>query len=156
MNGYMRPVSGQRLGKHVPAATVTHSKGEKGCCLLGPRRGVLKKRIWATSLLSSAREVVSQLKVSRWDCGRHYPSTRDVLEPPFPLDSVPCHYCRCAFCSELHGSGHPWWQQQWQISPDCLTVAQLPARERIQLILIGVLPRLRNSDEKLHSWGRWT
>jgi hypothetical protein len=46
----------QRLGKHVPAATVTHATGETGCCLRGPRRGVIKKRIGATSQLSSARE----------------------------------------------------------------------------------------------------
>jgi hypothetical protein len=25
MGGYIKPVSGQRLGKHVPAATVTHA-----------------------------------------------------------------------------------------------------------------------------------
>jgi hypothetical protein len=39
---YIRPVSGQRLGKHVPAATVKHAKGETGCCLRGPRRDVIK------------------------------------------------------------------------------------------------------------------
>jgi hypothetical protein len=42
MGGYIRPISGQRLGKHIAAAT-----GETGCCLRGPRRGVTKKRIGA-------------------------------------------------------------------------------------------------------------
>jgi hypothetical protein len=28
------------LGKHVPAATVTHATGETGCCLRGPCRRV--------------------------------------------------------------------------------------------------------------------
>jgi hypothetical protein len=45
MGGYIRPVSGQRLGKHIPEATVTHSTGKTGCYLRGPRRGVIKKRI---------------------------------------------------------------------------------------------------------------
>jgi hypothetical protein len=30
MGGYIRPVSGQRLGKHVPVATVTHAEGKRG------------------------------------------------------------------------------------------------------------------------------
>jgi hypothetical protein len=45
----MRPASKQRLGRHVPAATVTHAAGEKGCCLGGPPRGVIKKRTRATN-----------------------------------------------------------------------------------------------------------
>jgi hypothetical protein len=31
VSGYSRPVSGQRLGKHVPAATDTHATEETGC-----------------------------------------------------------------------------------------------------------------------------
>jgi hypothetical protein len=44
IGGYVRPVTGKRLGKHVPAATATHTTGETGCCLRGPRRGVIKRR----------------------------------------------------------------------------------------------------------------
>jgi hypothetical protein len=59
MGGYIRHVSGQRLGKHVPAATVTRETEETGYCLCGPRRGVIKKRTGATSsveLCKAARE----------------------------------------------------------------------------------------------------
>jgi hypothetical protein len=49
----MRPVSRQGLGKHVPAATVTHTTGGNGCC---PCQEDLKKRTGAASELSSARE----------------------------------------------------------------------------------------------------
>jgi hypothetical protein len=35
MGGYTRPVSGQRLGKHVPAAKDTHAT-EEWRILLGP------------------------------------------------------------------------------------------------------------------------
>jgi hypothetical protein len=31
MGGYSRPVTGQRLGKHVPAAKVTHATEETEC-----------------------------------------------------------------------------------------------------------------------------
>jgi hypothetical protein len=44
---YIRTVSGQRLGKHVPAATVSHATGETGCRLRGPRGGFKKKQNWA-------------------------------------------------------------------------------------------------------------
>jgi hypothetical protein len=47
----MRSVSGQRLGKHVPAVTVTHATEETGCYLRGPRREVIKKRAGATRQL---------------------------------------------------------------------------------------------------------
>jgi hypothetical protein len=30
MGGYIKPVSGQRLGKHVAAATVMHAMGKRG------------------------------------------------------------------------------------------------------------------------------
>jgi hypothetical protein len=30
MGGYIRPISGQRLGKHVPATTVTYATGKQG------------------------------------------------------------------------------------------------------------------------------
>jgi hypothetical protein len=46
MVGYIRPVSGQRLGKHVPATTVTHAAG---CCLRGPCKVVINKRTGAIS-----------------------------------------------------------------------------------------------------------
>jgi hypothetical protein len=60
MDGYIRSVSGQRLSKHVPAETVTHAMGETVCCLRGPRRGVIKKRIEATSsVLESWRNDLS-------------------------------------------------------------------------------------------------
>jgi hypothetical protein len=42
-NGVIEPVSRQRIGKHVPAATVKRSTMEKVCCLHGPRRRVKKK-----------------------------------------------------------------------------------------------------------------
>jgi hypothetical protein len=48
-NSVVQPVSRQRIGKRVPAAMVTHATGETGCCLRGPRRGVIKKRTGATS-----------------------------------------------------------------------------------------------------------
>jgi hypothetical protein len=38
-----------QLGKHVSAGTVTHATAERGCCLRGPRRGIIKKRIGITS-----------------------------------------------------------------------------------------------------------
>jgi hypothetical protein len=43
MGRYIKPVSGQRFGKHVPAAMVTRTTrgGETGCCLRGPRLGVV-------------------------------------------------------------------------------------------------------------------
>jgi hypothetical protein len=58
MDNYIRPVSGQRLGKHVPSAKVTHASGggEMRCCLRGLRRGVKNKKTGATNQLSSARE----------------------------------------------------------------------------------------------------
>jgi hypothetical protein len=31
MGGYTKPVSGQRLGKNVPAAKITHEMGETEC-----------------------------------------------------------------------------------------------------------------------------
>jgi hypothetical protein len=53
----MRPISEQRLGKHVPAATVSNSTGVTGCCLRRPPRGVIKRlELGKTSRLSSARE----------------------------------------------------------------------------------------------------
>jgi hypothetical protein len=58
MNGYIRPVFGQRLGKHVPAATVTPATVETGCYLRGPRRGVIKKRTGATSSVDSWQSVL--------------------------------------------------------------------------------------------------
>jgi hypothetical protein len=53
MGGYFRPVSGQRLCKHVPAATVTPTTGETGYCLRGLRRGVKKKIVEAGSNTST-------------------------------------------------------------------------------------------------------
>jgi hypothetical protein len=44
MGGCIRHVTGQRLGKHVSVATVTHATGETGCCLHGPRRGDMRER----------------------------------------------------------------------------------------------------------------
>jgi hypothetical protein len=41
--GYTREVSGQRLGKHVPAATDTNATIEEPCFLCGPCRGVIIK-----------------------------------------------------------------------------------------------------------------
>jgi hypothetical protein len=56
-SGVMQRVYRQRIGKHVPAATVTHTAGETGCCLRGPRRGIIKKRrIGQPVQLRSARE----------------------------------------------------------------------------------------------------
>jgi hypothetical protein len=43
MGGYIRLVSGQRLGKDVPAAIVTHATGETGCSICVPRRDVIKR-----------------------------------------------------------------------------------------------------------------
>jgi hypothetical protein len=51
MGCYIGPVSGQSLGKHVLAATVTHPTGETVCGLRGPRREFRQ-----TVQLSSARE----------------------------------------------------------------------------------------------------
>jgi hypothetical protein len=58
MGGYIRPDAGQRLGKHVPAATVTHGTGETGCCLRGPRRGDIKEKIGATSSVDNWQSVL--------------------------------------------------------------------------------------------------
>jgi hypothetical protein len=46
MGGYIITVSGTRLCKHVPAATVTHATGETVCCLSGPSRGCAKSHNW--------------------------------------------------------------------------------------------------------------
>jgi hypothetical protein len=43
MGGYTRLVSGQRLAKHVPAATDTHATKQTGVLLCGPRRDVISK-----------------------------------------------------------------------------------------------------------------
>jgi hypothetical protein len=51
IGGYIRPISGQWLNKHVPTATVMHAMGEMGCCLRGPCRGVIKKKTGATRLV---------------------------------------------------------------------------------------------------------
>jgi hypothetical protein len=53
MGGYIRPISGQRIGKHVPAAT-----GETGCCLCGPRRAVIKRRDLGQPVRFETRESV--------------------------------------------------------------------------------------------------
>jgi hypothetical protein len=65
MGGYIRAVSGQRLGKKVPALTVTHATGEAGCCPFGPRLGVEKKRTWLTS-----SSWVLQEEQDRWRCSQ--------------------------------------------------------------------------------------
>jgi hypothetical protein len=56
---YTTTVSEKRLSKHVPLAT-----GETGCCLSGPRRGVIKKTIEATSQLRSARKAEKRCRYS--------------------------------------------------------------------------------------------
>jgi hypothetical protein len=43
MGGYARVVSGQRLGKHVPAGTDMNATIEKLCSLRGPCRDVISK-----------------------------------------------------------------------------------------------------------------
>jgi hypothetical protein len=43
MGGYTRAVSGQRLGKHVPAATGTNATVEELCFLCGPCRDIVSK-----------------------------------------------------------------------------------------------------------------
>jgi hypothetical protein len=59
MNRYIRPVSGQRLGRHVPAATVTHAKGEKRGVAYAVRSKELKKKgIGTTSLVDSWQSVL--------------------------------------------------------------------------------------------------
>jgi hypothetical protein len=56
MGGYITSVSGQRLDKHVPTATVTYVTGETGCSR-GPRRGVKKEENWSKPVqLNAARE----------------------------------------------------------------------------------------------------
>jgi hypothetical protein len=44
MGGYITPVSGQRLCKHVHAATVTNVTWETECYLRGRLRGVIKRK----------------------------------------------------------------------------------------------------------------
>jgi hypothetical protein len=43
MVGYTRAISGQRLSKHVPAATDTKATIEELCLLCGPCRDVMSK-----------------------------------------------------------------------------------------------------------------
>jgi hypothetical protein len=43
MGEYTMAVSGQRLGKHVPAATDTHAITEEWCFLCGPCRDFISK-----------------------------------------------------------------------------------------------------------------
>jgi hypothetical protein len=47
----MRHVSEERLGEHIPAATVTYAPGETGCCLCGPLRGIIKRELGQPSPL---------------------------------------------------------------------------------------------------------
>jgi hypothetical protein len=68
---YATIVSGQRLGKYVPAATVTHATGETGCCLRGPRRGD-KKEYWGNQFCWALRGrltrdgAIVELTVESW------------------------------------------------------------------------------------------
>jgi hypothetical protein len=57
MGGYNRAVSGQRLDKHVPAATDTITTIEELCFLCGPSRDFINKE-QDQSLVSSVRESV--------------------------------------------------------------------------------------------------
>jgi hypothetical protein len=43
MGGYTRAVSGQRLSKHVPAATDTKATTEEFCFPCGPYRDIISK-----------------------------------------------------------------------------------------------------------------
>jgi hypothetical protein len=55
MGSYTRAISGQRLGKHFPAATDTNATIEEWGFLLGPCRDVISKG-QGQSLVSSVRE----------------------------------------------------------------------------------------------------
>jgi hypothetical protein len=69
------------LGKHVPAATVTHATGETGCCLSGPCRGVIKKRkLGLPSQSSSAREGQKRWRSNSFDIlvAEYSPDSNDV------------------------------------------------------------------------------
>jgi hypothetical protein len=52
------PVAMQRVGRDVSGLTVTHATGETGCYPRGPHRGVMKKRIRATSSVNSWQVVL--------------------------------------------------------------------------------------------------
>jgi hypothetical protein len=60
--GYIRPVSGQRLDKHVPAVTITHATGETECCLLRPRRGVKNRELGQPVRLRVGCQFCTELK----------------------------------------------------------------------------------------------
>jgi hypothetical protein len=52
MGGYTRAVSGQRLGKHVPAAADAHSQEEQcfphgPCDVISEGQGVCEEKTWA-------------------------------------------------------------------------------------------------------------
>jgi hypothetical protein len=53
-------ISGQRLGKHVPAATVTNVTIKERCLLCGPCRNVITRTAGAISIDSSAVSSISQ------------------------------------------------------------------------------------------------
>jgi hypothetical protein len=56
---YTKAVSGQRLGKHVPAATDMKAKAEELCLLCGPYRDIISKG-QGPNLVSSVRESVKK------------------------------------------------------------------------------------------------
>jgi hypothetical protein len=49
MSGYARVVSGQRLGKHVPAATDTNATIEELCFVCGPCRNIITDKVTVVS-----------------------------------------------------------------------------------------------------------
>jgi L-lactate utilization protein LutB len=52
----MQPVSGQKLGKHIPAEMNTNVTSEEWCLLCGQCQEVMATTVEAMNQLSSARE----------------------------------------------------------------------------------------------------
>jgi hypothetical protein len=75
-NDVMQPVSGQRIGKHVPAATNRHATVLLVTVFLrGSYKGIIRKTLWETQLVESwvlpRRDgAIFQLTVQLWDIRR--------------------------------------------------------------------------------------
>jgi hypothetical protein len=57
INGVTQPISRQRVGKHVPAATDTNATIEERCFLCRPCRGVIARTVGAMSLVEFCKGV---------------------------------------------------------------------------------------------------
>jgi hypothetical protein len=67
MDGYIRPVSGQRLSKHVPVATVTHAAERRGVVYAVRAEELKRNELGQPVQLTSAREAEKKWRYSSAD-----------------------------------------------------------------------------------------